>query len=1221
MTAAPCPDPDDLRRLIEERLGPIRAAEIEAHVETCMTCQGHLERLTARPEWCRADRATREAGSSDGCALDAAETEADGVTTDLIRENPPAPSETSTDSRGGDSATAEGPDGVPPGSTDLEPGDLLAADRTATFDAGDGAPGVSPVSRRYGPRPEWPVIPGYELRQKLGEGGMGVVFLARQVGLNRPVAIEMIRGGSQARPEHFARFRVEAEAIARLRHPHVIQIYDIGEAGGLPYVSLELLDGGGLDDRLGGTPRPGREAAELLITLAEAIQVAHDAGIVHRDLKPSNVLFTRDGAPKVTDFGLAKRLKSDSRQTESGAIMGSPSYMAPEQARGHAKDVGPAADVYALGAILYEMLTGRAPFKGETPIETIRQVVDTEVVPPSRLVPRIARDLETICLKCLNKEPSKRYESARALADDLARYCSGRTILARRASALERGTKWARRRPAAAALVALSLIAVLGLAVWGALYVDSRNRFQVAGSRRDLELLRTGNQLRDSAREAKPEGLIQVQRDIANFRGVIENEDTSRIPELPAQMADAAGLAEERLQGWNESKALEECRRADRRRFDDFGGLRTQAQLNAAEYLLSPVEGKTRFRGLVHQALAVYARDPRAPDEDWMLTAELPAVLSDTEKATVVEGCYDLLLLLSQTVEPASGLRVLDRAARLRPEPTAAYHLRRAECLARLGDAAGRDREDELAGRRPIVTALDHFLIGRERLIARRWEESIESLEKSLELDPRLTAAHHLLAIGYAQGQPRRLDEALGSINICIRVHRNQVGLYLLRAFILGEQGNRLLGIAEERPAESTALRRRAAAAFETAQRDYHTALEAHPDDDIRYVLLVNRGGMYLQAGRQADSLEDLRAAIRLRPAPYEAYATLAQLYEKQGRLDESSRAFAQAIERAPDPAVRVALHRSRALLHSAHRDATPEQRAAALRDLEEAIRLGRGDRSQVASDHAERARLLFAGGRPEAALEACAAAIKLVPDHAGAHQLRISALMALKRFDEVLGSCDAYLAREEPTVEVLEIRGLARVARRDLSGAIADYTRAIELRRDLEPAVKARLLNRRGWAHHFADATRLALDDFEASLTLVADQAEAHAGRGFARVRLGDRKEAVTDADAAVRLLGTMPTAEGAADARLQARFNAARIYAQATELAAAEVSRQGERAVELYRAYRRRALDLLRQTLDDAPAEDRDRILSDPALRPLRLGRQVGQAGLPDSVRSDRK
>ncbi len=243
--------------------------------------------------------------------------------------------------------------------------------------------------------------------------------------------------------------------------------------------------------------------------------------------------------------------------------------------------------------------------------------------------------------------------------------------------------------------------------------------------------------------------------------------------------------------------------------------------------------------------------------------------------------------------------------------------------------------------------------------------------------------------------------------------------------------------------------------------------------------------------------------------------------------LEESSRAFAQAIERAPDPSKRAELHRTRARLRSGRRDATPEQRTAALRDLDEAIRLDPADRSRVADDHVERARLLFAGGQPEAALAACAEAMRRVPDHAGAHRLRISSLLALKRHDEVLGSCDAYLAREEPTVEVLEIRGLARVARDDLPGAIADYTRAIELRPDTEPTIRARLLNHRGWAYHLADAPRLALADFEASLKQIEDQAEAHAGRGLARVRLGDWEKAVADADAAVRLASARATDE----------------------------------------------------------------------------------------------
>ena len=305
----------------------------------------------------------------------------------------------------------------------------------------------------------WPEIDDYDILAELGHGGMGVVYQARQHQLNRLVALKMIRAGIQARPEELDRFRLEAEAVARLHHANIVQIYDIGEVAGLPFVALELLEGGSLADRLAGTPHPGRQAAELMVTLARAVHAAHQAGIVHRDLKPSNVLFDRDGIPKIVDFGLAKRLEVKEGPTQTGQVMGTPSYMAPEQARGQIREVGPATDVYALGAILYEMLTGRPPFKGTTPEETVWQVIHEEPVPPSRLLSRVPRDMETICLKCLAKEPPKRYASAEALADDLCRYLVGQTILARRTPFWERGLKWARRRPLAAAL----LVTVVGL--------------------------------------------------------------------------------------------------------------------------------------------------------------------------------------------------------------------------------------------------------------------------------------------------------------------------------------------------------------------------------------------------------------------------------------------------------------------------------------------------------------------------------------------------------------------------------------------------------------------------------------------------------------------------------------------------------------------------------------------------------------------------------------
>ena len=410
-----------------------------------------------------------------------------------------------------------------------------------------------------------------------------------------------------------------------------------------------------------------------------------------------------------------------------------------------------------------------------------------------------------------------------------------------------------------------------------------------------------------------------------------------------------------------------------------------------------------------------------------------------------------------------------------------------------------------------------------------------------------------------------------------------------------------------EHPAGAPALREKAARSFDAALADYRAAMDHRPNDQVRYLLLVNRGGMYLQAGRAADSLADLEAAIQLDPKPYEAYATLGQLYQGQGRLDESSRAFAQAIERAPDPSKRDELHRTRARLHSGRRDATPEQRTAALRDLDEAIRLDPVDRSRMADDHTERARLLFAGGEPKAALAACAEAMRSAPDHAEALRLRISSLLALKRHDEVLGSCDAYLAREEPTVEVLEIRGLAGRPRESPG-----------CDRRLHAGDRAAARHRAGHPGPAAQPSRLGLPprrrhspvlaDFEGSLKLIEDQAEARAGRGLARVRLGDWEKAVTDADVAVRLANARATDESGPGARRQARLNAARIYAQSAEYAAAAVGRQGERAVRLYRGYHARAQDLLRQVLEETPAQERAAVLADPALRPLRTGGGAG-------------
>jgi predicted Ser/Thr protein kinase len=347
-------------------------------------------------------------------------------------------------------------------------------------------------------------VPGYEILGELGRGAAGVVYRARQVALNRVVALKMILAGTHAGPEERARFRTEAEAVAQLKHPNIVAVHDVGECDGLPFFSLEYVEGGSLERQLNRTAQRPTEAAALVETLARAMHVAHQKGIIHRDLKPANILLTPDGVPKIADFGLAKRLEDDVNQTQSGCVMGTPGFMAPEQAGGRTGDVCPCTDVYALGAILYDALTGRPPFKGATVMETLAQVLHDEPAPPSRLQPGIPRDLETICLKCLQKEIRNRYGSALELAEDLRRYLDGEPILARSMGRAERLWRWCRRNPLAASLL---LTVTLGSAA-GMWYLSrlSQNLVRLTALEGAAQQTETFDRLNDfySARVAGP---------------------------------------------------------------------------------------------------------------------------------------------------------------------------------------------------------------------------------------------------------------------------------------------------------------------------------------------------------------------------------------------------------------------------------------------------------------------------------------------------------------------------------------------------------------------------------------------------------------------------------------------------------------------------------------------------------------------------------------------
>lgn len=314
-----------------------------------------------------------------------------------------------------------------------------------------------------------PEIDGYEFVDVLGRGGMGVVYRAKDVNLERDVAIKMVLAGSIAGSSMRDRFDSEARAVAQLQHTHIAQLYTASTFESRPYFVMEYVSGGTLAHRIRGNPLSPRDAAAMIVKLAEGVDFSHRQGIIHRDLKPGNVLLTEAGEPKIADFGLAKWIDSDSGSTKTGDIIGTPSYMAPEQAGGVVRNIGPPCDIYALGAILYELLTGRPPFRTPEPLQTVMLVLSEDPVPPRKLQPTVSRDLETICLKCLEKSPDKRYETAGALAADLQRFLRDEPIIARPVGRVERLAKWVKRRPATATIVALVFLGLVG-ALAGAVY-------------------------------------------------------------------------------------------------------------------------------------------------------------------------------------------------------------------------------------------------------------------------------------------------------------------------------------------------------------------------------------------------------------------------------------------------------------------------------------------------------------------------------------------------------------------------------------------------------------------------------------------------------------------------------------------------------------------------------------------------------------------------------
>ena len=473
--------------------------------------------------------------------------------------------------------------------------------------------------------------------------------------------------------------------------------------------------------------------------------------------------------------------------------------------------------------------------------------------------------------------------------------------------------------------------------------------------------------------------------------------------------------------------------------------------------------------------------EPR-PDGAW-IPRPLPPSLTPQEQAEVTEGCHVLLLILAEAMPQADqGLKALDEAVKWHPA-TRAYHLRRAACLARLGDVGGAERERGAAESLSPVTAFDQFLTGQERYERGRWDEALRHFDAAVRHQPNHFWAQCLSAICYLQ--LRRPLEAKAGLNACLNQDPDFAWLYLLRGFASGQVGA-IFAQAGGVAAQASNLPGKAEDHFAAAEEDYARALELlerKPVAELRYVLLVNRGLLRWQRRDLDRAVTDLREAIRLDARLYQAHAGLAQVLRQQGKPDEAVEQFTQAIALRPDLAP---LYRGRAEVYRGHEDLTPARIEAALRDLDEAVRRESPANPVLALDHTNRARLLERAGRHAEALAACDAALRAVPDHADAHRLRIGVLLMLKRYDDVIASCDAVL-KARPTAEVFELRGLAKDRRKDFSGAIDDYTQALAQHPD-QPG----LWNRRGWAHLVTNAVQLALADFDRAIRLDGSNGDA---------------------------------------------------------------------------------------------------------------------------------
>jgi serine/threonine-protein kinase len=631
--------------------------------------------------------------------------------------------------------------------------------------------------------PELPRIPGYEVQTVLGRGGIGIIYRVRHVQLDRVVALKMLLSGEYAGAVELARFTREAQSIAALQHPNIVQIYDVGEVDGRAYFTMELVGGGSLSQKLGGTPQPTQYCSSVTETLARAIHAAHLAGIVHRDLKPANILLTPDGTPKISDFGLARHFEGQSDLTLDMAKIGTPSYMAPEQVIGKPGEVGPSADIYALGATLYELLTGRPPFRGETHTETERQLLTREPVRPSQLNAKVPRDLETICLKCLQKEPRRRYDTAGALADDLGRFERSEPITARRVGFLERSGKWMRRHPGPA-IAAASVVMLLVLGATAITRFLSSRADLLRGVNEDLGAIarfeRAGdwNNARETLERAK--GRLGA-RDVSNAQARVRQAggELQLVTDLAAIRLGRAELAGEHLKLAAAAAQYEKTFAAA-----GFDVMQLPPAVVAQRIKVSPIRNEviaalddwavcaTSLAQLERIYDVARCADPDSRWRDKVRDASIinnKRALFDLAKAApIAEQSVSILATLGQQIDRAKGDPVpFCRRVQFQYPSDFWANFLLANVLQERNDQESIDYYLAARALRPDVLVV-YLNLSADLSLHGRSAEALDYAQRAVLIDPRSPMAH--CALGVRQLHMGRYDQAVASCRDALAV-------------------------------------------------------------------------------------------------------------------------------------------------------------------------------------------------------------------------------------------------------------------------------------------------------------------------------------------------------------------------------------------------------------------------------------------------------------------